>query len=154
MSSGKFLFLIMNSFFLFAFLTIIYFVKTISTGIRHSPRIKGKSPEWDEMKGVEEEGQPEIEVEEEEGLDSNSGDSSYDKEESMDEVVQHSSTPMAGIKSAGEYDTPIVSLVEGNTGNKSKTKGSSNDTKNTINRSSGKYVFLFVVFFLYHVYFS
>jgi flavoprotein len=93
-------------------------------------------------------------LEEEEGLESNSGDSSYDQEESMDEVVQCYSTPVAGIKSAGEYDTPIVSLVEGNTGNKSKTKVSSNDTKNTVIRSSGKYVFLFVVFFLYHVYFS
>ncbi len=106
------------------------------------------------MKGVEEEGQPEFEVEEEEGLESNSGNSSYDEEESMDEVVQRSSTPVAGIKSAGEYDKPIVSLVEGNTGNKSKTKGSSNNTKNTVIRSSGKYVFLFFVFFLYHVYFS
>ena len=104
---------------------------------------------------VEEQGQPEFELEEEEGSpESNSGDSSYDEETSMDEVVERSSTPVAGIKSAGEYDTPIVSLVEGNTGNKSKTKGSSNNTKNTVFRSSGKYVFLCVVFFLYHVYFS
>ncbi len=124
MSSGKFLFLIMNSFFLFAFLTIVYFVKTISTGRRCSPWIKGKSHERDEMQGVEEEGQPkmdEFEGEEEE-VESNSGDSSYDEEESIDEVAQCSSTPVAGIKSAGEYDAPIVSFLQGNTGNKSKTK--------------------------------
>ena len=96
---------------------------------------------------VEEQGQPEFELEEEEGSpESNSGDSSYDEESSMDEVVERSSTPVAGIKSAGEYDTPIVSLVEGNTGN--------SNTKDTVIRSSGKYVFLFVVFFLYYVYFS
>lgn len=93
--------------------------------------------------------QPEFELDEEEeegSPESNSGDSSYDEESSMDEVVERSSTPVAGIKSAGEYDTPIVSLVEGNTGN--------SNTKDTVIRSSGKYVFLFVVFFLYHVYFS
>ena len=105
------------------------------------------------MMVVEEQGQPEFELEEEEGSpESNSGDSSYDEESSMDEVVERSSTPVAGIKSAGEYDTPIVSLVEGNTGNKSNTKGY--NTKDTVIRSSGKYVFLFVVFFLYYVYFS
>ena len=93
--------------------------------------------------------QPEFELDEEEeegSPESNSGDSSYDEESSMDEVVERSSTPVAGIKSAGEYDTPIVSLVEGNTGN--------SNTKDTVIRSSGKYVFLFFVFFLYHVYFS
>jgi len=93
--------------------------------------------------------QPEFELDEEEeegSPESNSGDSSYDEESSMDEVVERSSTPVAGIKSAGEYDTPIVSLVEGNTGN--------SNTKDTVIRSSGKYVFLFVVFFLYYVYFS
>jgi hypothetical protein len=91
--------------------------------------------------------QPEFELDEEEeegSPESNSGDSSYDKD--SDEVVERSSTPVAGIKSAGEYDTPIVSLVEGNTGN--------SNTKDTVIRSSGKYVFLFVVFFLYYVYFS
>jgi hypothetical protein len=63
MSSGKFLILIMNCFFLFAFLTIVYFVKTISTGHWHSPWIKGKLPESDrdEMEGLEEAGQPEFE---------------------------------------------------------------------------------------------
>ncbi len=89
---------------------------------------------------VEEEGQPEFEVEEEEGSpESNSGDSSYNKESSMDEVVQRSSTPVAEIKSAGEYDTPIVSLVEGkgNSGNKSKSKNSINECNNTVIRNSG-----------------
>jgi hypothetical protein len=151
MSSGKFLILTMNCFFLFAFLTIIYFVNTILTGHRHSPRIKGKSPEREEMKGVEEQWQPEFEVEEQEGSpESNSGDSSYNEESSMDEVVQRSSTPVAGIKKTiGEYDTPIVSFVEGkgNSGNKSKSKISSNESNNTVIRNSGKYVFLFVVFF-------
>jgi Na+-transporting methylmalonyl-CoA/oxaloacetate decarboxylase gamma subunit len=51
MSSGKFFFLIMNYFFVFAFLTIVYFVKNVSTGIRRSPQIKGKSPERDEIGG-------------------------------------------------------------------------------------------------------
>jgi hypothetical protein len=108
----------MNCFFLFTFLTIVYFVKTISTGIRCSPRIKGKSPERDEIQVLAEEGQPEFEGEEEEGLESNSGDSSYEEEESIDKVAQCLSTPVAGIKTIGEYVTPIVSFVEGNTGNK------------------------------------
>jgi hypothetical protein len=110
-----------------------------------------KSPEREEMMVVEEQGQTEFEVEEEEGSpESNSGDSSYDKESSMDEVVQRSSTPVAGVKKTiGDYDTPIVSFVEGkgNSGNKSKSKISINESNNTVIRNSGKYVFLFVVFF-------
>ena len=148
MSSGKFLILIMNCFFLFTFLTIVYFVNTISTGHRHSPRIKGKSPESgrDEMEGLEEAGQPEFEGEEEEGLESNSGnsgDSSYEEEESMDEVAQRPSTPVAA-QLLTEYDTPIVTIIGGKTGKMKKTKDSlnSNDSNETIIKNSGKFVLI------------
>jgi len=145
MSSGKFLILIMNCFFLFAFLTIVYFVNTISTGHRRSPRIKGKTPESgrDEMEGLEEAGQPEFEGEEEEGLESNSGDSSYEEEESMDEVAQRPSTPVAA-QLLTEYDTPIVTIIGGKTGKKKKTKDSlnSNDSNETIIKNSGKFVLI------------
>ena len=143
MSSGKFLILIMNCFFLFAFLTVVYFVNTISTGHRRSPRIKGKLPESgrDEMEGLEEAGQPEFEGEEEEGLESNSGDSSYEEEESMDEVAQRPSTPVAA-QLLTEYDTPIVTIIGGKTGKKKKTKENSNDTNETIIKNSGKFVLI------------
>jgi hypothetical protein len=104
------------------------------------------------MQVLAEAGQPEFEGEEEEGLESNSGDSSYEEEESMDDVAQRPTTHVAGIKKTiGEYDTPIVSFVEGkgNSGNKSKSKISSNKSNNTVIRNSGKYVFLFVVFFFF-----
>jgi hypothetical protein len=148
MSSGKFLILTMNCFFLFAFLTVVYFVNTISTGHRRSPRIKGKTPESgrDEMEGLEEAGQPEFEGEEEEGLESNSGnsgDSSYEEEESMDEVAQRPSTPVAA-QLLTEYDTPIVTIIGGKTGKKKKTKDSlnSNDSNETIIKNSGKFVLI------------
>jgi hypothetical protein len=143
MSSGKFLILTMNCFFLFAFLIVVYFVNTISTGHRRSPRIKGKTPESgrDEMEGLEEAGQPEFEGEEEEGLESNSGDSSYEEEEPMDEVAQRPSTPVAA-QLLTEYDTPIVTIIGGKTGKKKKTKENSNDTNETIIKNSGKFVLI------------
>jgi hypothetical protein len=143
MSSGKFLILTMNCFFLFAFLIVVYFVNTISTGHRRSPRIKGKTPESgrDEMEGLEEAGQPEFEGEEEEGLESNSGDSSYEEEEPMDEVAQRPSTPVAA-QLLTEYDTPIVTIIGGETGKKKKTKENSNDTNETIIKNSGKFVLI------------
>ncbi len=134
----------MNCFFLFAFLTIIYFVNTILTGHRHSPRIKGKSPEREEMKVVEEQGQPKFEVEEEEGSpESNSSDSSYDEEESMDEVAQRPTTPVAA-QLLTEYNTPIVTIIGGKTGKMKKTTDSlnSNDSNETIIKNSGKFVLI------------
>jgi hypothetical protein len=85
-------------------------------------------------------GQPEFEREEEEGLESNSGDSSYEEEESMDEVAQRPTTPVAAQLST-EYNTPIVTIIGGKTGEKKKTKDSlsSHDTNETIIKNSGKF---------------
>jgi hypothetical protein len=60
-------------------LSFTLLVKNVSTGIRRSPWTKRKSPERDEMQVLAVAGQPEFEREEEEGLESNSGDSSYEE---------------------------------------------------------------------------
>jgi hypothetical protein len=96
------------------------------------------------MQVLAEAGHPEFEGEEEEGLESNSGDSSYEEEESMNEVAQRPTTSVAAQLST-EYDTPIVTIIGGKTGKKKKTEESSNDsndTNETIIKSSGKFVLI------------
>jgi hypothetical protein len=136
----------MNCFFLFAFLTIVYFVKTISTGHQRSPRIKGKSPESgrEVMEGLDEGVQAELDESKEEEVESNSSDSSYDESESISEEAQVGvlpSTPVAAQLSP-KYDTPIVTLLGGKTGKKKKMKESSNDSNETIIKNSGKFVLI------------
>jgi hypothetical protein len=136
----------MNCFFLFAFLTIVYFVKTISTGPRRSPRIKGKSPESgrDEIEGLEVGVQAELDESKEEEVESDYSDLSYDESESISEEAQGGvlpSTPVAAQLST-EYNTPIVTILGGKTGKKKKTKENSNDTNETIIKNSGKFVLI------------